>query len=166
MLTVVTLSSQGALRALPAAHAAVTAVPAAHPAGLFDKTRVVLHLGIAYGVFHHWVYKPFKAGTLNLNHKVNLIKAGAALLFAVHEVRTAAGITSKSNDPILKKLNGVLAGIESKFQSVGNMFHNPSSNLSNADISSAINGLNSQVNASNGILNAPDAAISKLGSFQ
>jgi hypothetical protein len=90
--------------------------------------------------------------------------AGAALLFAVHAVRAATNIPGKSSDPILKKLNGVIVGIESKFQSIGEQFKSPS-NLTNGQISSAINGLNGQVNASNGILNVPDAAISKLGSF-
>jgi hypothetical protein len=93
-----------------------------------------------------------------------LIKAGAALLFAVHEVQAAVGITSKSNDPILKKLNGVIEGVQSKFQSVGNMFKSPK-NLTDGQISSAIDGLNSQVNTSNSILNAPDATLSKLGNY-
>jgi hypothetical protein len=53
----------------------------------FDKTKFVLHAGLAFGAFHHFVYKPYKAGTL---HGFGpLAKAGLAGLFTVHELRLA-----------------------------------------------------------------------------
>ena len=40
----------------------------------FDKTKFVLHPGLAFGAFHHFIYAPYKAGRL---HGVGaLAKAG------------------------------------------------------------------------------------------
>lgn len=146
-------------------HAATASAPAQHQAAFFDKTRVIIHLAVAYGVFHHWVYKPWKAGNLNLNHKGNLIKGGLALLFAVHEVRKAINITSKSNSPLLQKLNTLLVGLGNKFQSLGDLFHKSPDTLSNNDVNKGITDLNSGVDQSNKLLNAPDAPLSALGNF-
>jgi hypothetical protein len=53
----------------------------------FDKTKFVLHAGLAFGAFHHFIYKPYKAGTL---HGVGpLAKAGLAGVFTVHELKLA-----------------------------------------------------------------------------
>jgi hypothetical protein len=138
---------------------------AAHPAALFDKTRVVLHLALAYGVFHHWVWNPFRAHNLSVHHPITLIKAGAALLFAVHEVKVAYGITSHSSSPTLKALNGVLLNIANKFQSVGTQFHNNPQNVTDGQVASAVNDLNNSVNSSNKVLKVPDAPASKLPGF-
>ncbi len=146
-------------------HAAPAAIHAGHAAAFFDKTRVVVHLAIAYGVFHHWIWKPYKAGNLNLNHKVALIKAGLALLFAVHEIHKALDITKKSNSGTLKHLNGLLVGLEAKFSKVGDLFHKAPADLTDAQIGSSITDLNSGVDASNKVLNAPDAPIGALGNF-
>ncbi|MDT7558201.1 MAG: hypothetical protein QOI68_2671 [Pseudonocardiales bacterium] len=53
----------------------------------FDKTKFVLHAGLAFGAFHHWIYAPFKAG--NLHGFGALAKAGLAGLFTVHELKLA-----------------------------------------------------------------------------
>jgi hypothetical protein len=53
----------------------------------FDKTKFVLHAGLAFGAFHHFIYAPYKAGYL---HGVGaLAKAGLAGLFTVHELKLA-----------------------------------------------------------------------------
>lgn len=53
----------------------------------FDETKFVLHAGLAFGAFHHFIYGPYKAGTL---HGVGaLAKAGLAGLFTVHELKLA-----------------------------------------------------------------------------
>jgi hypothetical protein len=31
----------------------------------FDKTKFVLHAGLGFGAFHHFIYAPYKAGTLH-----------------------------------------------------------------------------------------------------
>lgn len=53
----------------------------------FDKTKFVLHAGLAFGAFHHFIYAPYKAGTLH--GPVALAKAGLAGLFTVHELKLA-----------------------------------------------------------------------------
>jgi len=61
---------------------------------LFDKTRFVGDLGVAYFCFHHWVYAPYKAGAFasGAPHRTKaLIKGGAALLFAINRVKAATG---------------------------------------------------------------------------
>jgi len=63
------------------------------PAGKtsFAKTKFVLHSGLAFGVFHRWIYKPFKKGTFNhpLSHKLAFTKGLLAAGFVLHEVKLA-----------------------------------------------------------------------------
>lgn len=165
LLLAVAVSTAPATPLAAPVHAAPAAAPAAHPAAFFDKTRVVIHLAIAYGVFHHWVWKPFKAGDLSVSHKIALVKAGLALLFAVHEIHKALDITSHSNSDTLKKLNSVLVGLETKFTNIGNLFHKSPNDLTDTTVSKSVNDLNSGVDASNKIVNAPDAPIGSLGNF-
>ncbi len=87
-----------------------------------DKTRFVAHLGVAYFCFHHWVMRPYEAGafTGGAPHRVSsLVKGGAALLFAVHEVKVSEKIARKSNDPLLQKLVASVSGLSTSFASVG-----------------------------------------------
>ncbi len=53
----------------------------------FDKTKFVLHAGLAFGAFHHFIYAPYKAS--NLHGFAVLAKAGLAGLFTVHELKLA-----------------------------------------------------------------------------
>src|SRR4030088_2328381 len=53
----------------------------------FAKTKVVLHMGLAFGAFHRYIYKPLRAGAFKsgaAGRVKALLKAGAAALFAVH----------------------------------------------------------------------------------
>ena len=98
--------------------------PAAlEPASAFlDKTRFVLHLGVAYFCFHHWVMAPYQAGAFAAGapHRTStIVKGGIALLFAVHEVHVAQEIAAKSNDPLLKKLNGEVVALSGSFLAIG-----------------------------------------------
>lgn len=58
----------------------------------FAKTKFVLHAGLAFGAFKHWIYNPVKAGDLKhpFSHKLTLIKAGLASAFVYHELTLAA----------------------------------------------------------------------------
>ncbi len=93
------------------------------PASAFlDKTRFLAHLGVAYFAFHHWVMKPYQQGAFasGAPHRtIAIVKAGAALLFAVHEARVSQRIAQKSNDPLLKKLDAGVAGLMGTFGAVG-----------------------------------------------
>jgi len=87
-----------------------------------DKTRFVAHLGVAYFCFHHWVLKPYQAGDFQSGapHRIStIVKGGAALLFAVHEVRVAEKIAHNSPDPLLQKLDGGLTSLMGSFSTVG-----------------------------------------------
>ncbi|GAC1441576.1 MAG: hypothetical protein NVSMB55_09770 [Mycobacteriales bacterium] len=59
----------------------------------FAKTKFVLHGGLAFGAFHRYLYKPFRAGTFTtgttLRRAFAFGKAGAAALFIKREVRLA-----------------------------------------------------------------------------
>jgi hypothetical protein len=87
-----------------------------------DKTRFVLHLGIAYFCFHHWVLKPYQDGKFanGAPGRVGtIVKAGAALLFAYHEVKVADKIAKNSKSPLLQKLDGGLTALQTQFSTVG-----------------------------------------------
>ncbi|MDQ6933005.1 MAG: hypothetical protein M3160_07495 [Candidatus Eremiobacteraeota bacterium] len=87
-----------------------------------DKTRFAAHLGIAYFCFHHWVLNPYREGRFasGAPHRVSsIVKGGAALLFAVHEVKVSEKIARKSNDPLLNKMAGGLGALAGSFAAVG-----------------------------------------------
>ncbi len=89
---------------------------------LLDKTRFVAHLGVAYFAFHHFVMAPYQQGLFasgTPGRTGKLAKGGIALLFAVHEVKVAQRIASKSNDPLLQKLDSGVAGLAGSFATVG-----------------------------------------------
>lgn len=87
-------------------------------AALFDKTRFLLHAGIAFFAVHH-VYKKYKAGAFNSGapHRVRTIVAnGALLLIGYHEAKVAYGIAEKSNS---KTLHAVIAPLNALTASLG-----------------------------------------------
>jgi hypothetical protein len=96
---------------------------AAKPASAFlDKTRFVAHLGVAYFCFHHWVVKPLQAGEFadGAPHRVStIVKGGAALLFAYHEVKVSEKIAHDSKSPLLHSLDAKLIALGASFATVG-----------------------------------------------
>lgn len=100
--TVTTTNASGAV--------ATTTVPNVH----FAKTKFALHLGVAFGAFHRYIYKPFKAGAFKAGAPGRvqaLLKAGAAALFAAHELKTARG-DALSDDhlrPLAEKVQDLLS---------------------------------------------------------
>ncbi|MDQ2664098.1 MAG: hypothetical protein M3Y18_08725 [Candidatus Eremiobacteraeota bacterium] len=103
------------------------------PASAFlDKTRFAVHLGIAYYCFHHWVLNPYKEGKFagGAPHRTGtIVKAGAALLFAVTQVRSAQKIARNSNDRTLQKIvgaagaMGAMGGLGGLAGSLGSVAH-------------------------------------------
>lgn len=121
-----------------------------------DKTRFVAHLGIAYFAFHHFVWRPYEAGAFNNGapHRLStIVKGGAALLFAVHEVQVADKIAKDSNDPLLHKLDGALTGLESQFGTIGQKLKNGTFDPKD------IEGLNSSANGVSSAAAADGATI-------
>jgi hypothetical protein len=69
----------------------------------FAKTKFVLHAGLAFGAFHHFIYEPYKAGAFHGPHKFGtFLKAGAAGLFAWHEWKLAQADARAS--PLLSRV--------------------------------------------------------------
>ena len=63
----------------------------AHPATALAVTKFLLHAGISYYVFDHYIYQPFKAGDLHgFTHAFTIAKAAIAALFVYHEVKLMA----------------------------------------------------------------------------
>lgn len=102
--------------------AALLTVSLGRADAFLDKTRFVAHLGVAYFCFHHWVLKPYEHGDFasGAPHRVTtIVKGGAALLFAVHEVRVSEKIAKNSPDPLLQKLDGGLTDLTASFGAIG-----------------------------------------------
>jgi hypothetical protein len=82
--------------------------------------KFLLHSGLAFGAFHRWIYKPYKAGNFtggNLSkHKAAAAKAALAALFAYHEVKLA--VEAGKSSPTVSKLLAPLTALQSKLQAV------------------------------------------------
>lgn len=85
----------------------------------FAKTKFVLHSGLAFGAFHRYLYKPFKAGTFQKGAKGRIgafIKGGLAALFVKREVRLASEDV-KANPTLCKAIAAPLAKVGNTVQS-------------------------------------------------
>lgn len=104
-------SSTGASSATPTTHV--------H----FAKTKFVLHAGLAFGAFHRYIYKPFRSGgfTPISSHKLAIVKAAAAGLFAYHEVKIA--LVDARSSPTLSKLVSPLTALQARLGSLGRQLH-------------------------------------------
>lgn len=85
----------------------------------FAKTKFILHAGLAFGAFHRYIVKPFRAGKFRKGASGRtkaLVKAAAAGLFAVHELKQArrAALSDDRLRPLAQKIDGLgskLAGL-------------------------------------------------------
>ncbi len=81
----------------------------------FAKTKFVLHAGLAFGAFHRYIYKPFKAGAFSgglFHHKLATLKAALAAAFAYHELNLALGDARSSK--VLSTLLAPLLALQTK----------------------------------------------------
>jgi hypothetical protein len=85
----------------------------------FAKTKFLLHAGLAFGAFHRYIYKPYKAGKFSppLQHKLQIVKAGAAALFAYHETKQA--LAAARGSKLLSKLLSPLLALQDKLSALG-----------------------------------------------
>ncbi|WP_344837391.1 hypothetical protein [Actinocorallia longicatena] len=70
----------------------------------FAKTRFAADMGLAFGTFYRWIYKPFQAGTFKAGadgRKTAIAKGAAAGLFTVNRLNAARKLVSA--DPTLCK---------------------------------------------------------------
>ena len=114
--------------------------------GHLPTAKFVLHAGLAFGAFHRYIYKPFKAGSFTrgsfFKHKLELVKAGLAGLFAYHELKLEVADAKAS--PILSKLLTPVTALAAKLSALGSDLKSghlaPSSVQSaNSDITSLAN---------------------------
>jgi hypothetical protein len=91
-----------------------TPAPTTH----FAKTKFVFHVGLAFGAFHRWIYKPFKAGVFSrpASHKAAFVKAALAALFTYHELKLAAADVKSSK--ILSTLFAPITFLANKFRAM------------------------------------------------
>lgn len=85
-------SSSNSSSAAAAGTSGSTSTSSTPNVGRLPTVKFVLHAGLAFGAFHRYIYKPFKAGDFSggiLKHKLTLVKAGLAGLFAYHELKLA-----------------------------------------------------------------------------
>jgi len=89
----------------------------------FAKTKFLLHAGLAFGAFHRYIYKPFRSGgfTPPASHKLAIVKAGAAALFAYHEIKIA--LIDAQSSPLLSKLVSPITGLQTRLSSLGQHLH-------------------------------------------
>jgi hypothetical protein len=78
----------------------------------FAKTKFVLHAGLAFGAFHRYIYKPFRAHQFTKGapgRTKAFAKAGAAGLFAAHELKQAnrAALSDDRLRPLAQKVGGL-----------------------------------------------------------
>lgn len=80
-------------------------------------TKFLLHAGIAYYVFDHYIWKPFKAGDLHgFTHAFTIAKAVVAAVFVYHEVKLMAGDVKGSKT--LSFLTAPIAAVIAKLESL------------------------------------------------
>jgi hypothetical protein len=109
-------SSSSAAGAPAAAEAAATSTAA--PTTKFAKTKFIFHAALAFGAFHHFIYKPFRAGDFKhpLLHKLTLLKAGLAGLFVYHELKLAS--TDVESSKLLSALFSPITLVANKLQAL------------------------------------------------
>ncbi|WP_019012288.1 hypothetical protein [Deinococcus aquatilis] len=92
-------------------------------ATVLEKAKFVFHLGAAYYAFNTWVWKPYRQYKFQVgaaNQRLNIIKAGGALLFAAVQVNAAIKMTRNTQDPFLSKIGGLLPNFSKSLTAVGN----------------------------------------------
>jgi hypothetical protein len=78
----------------------------------FANTKFVLHMGLAFGAFHRYIYEPLRAGALSHGapHRLATLAKGAlAAAFIVHELRIAREDALSSNQlrPLLVRVENL-----------------------------------------------------------
>lgn len=105
------------------------------------KTKFVIHAGLAFGAFHRYIYKPFKAGRFAhpASSKLALVKGGVAGIFAYHEVKVA--LKDAQSSRLLSKLVSPLTALQAKLSALGSALKRGKSdpaaiNAANSDVTS------------------------------
>ena len=103
----------------------------------FAKTKLVLHAGLAFGAFHRYLYKPFRAGTFTsgstLHRTLVIGKAGASALFIKREIRLSIEDV-KANPTLCKTIAAPLRTLEANVgDAIARLRHGDTSGLERAN---------------------------------
>ncbi len=102
----------------------------------FAKSKFVLHTGLAFGTFHRYIYKPFKAGQFSSGASgrvATFAKAGATALFAKREIRLASQDV-KANPTLCRVLAAPLSKLAATFDGLSTKLkHGDTSGVSDAN---------------------------------
>lgn len=84
----------------------------------FAKTKFVVNAGLAFGAFHRYILKPYKAGKFRKGapgRKTAFVKAGAAGLFAYNRLKAARrdALASDTLRPVVDKIDSSLGRLKS-----------------------------------------------------
>jgi len=110
------------------------------------KAKFVIHAGLAFGAFHRYLYKPFKAGTFKPHAQGRvraLVKGGLSGAFAYHELKLA--LTDAQGDPTLAKLVAPVTALQERIRSTGDAVKSGNANPQDLEgTNSAVEQLRSQ----------------------
>jgi hypothetical protein len=84
----------------------------------FAKTKFLLHAGLAFGAFHRYLWKPYRAGTFGQGASGRVtafVKGGLAALFVKREVRLASEDV-KADPTLCRAIAAPLASIGNDVQ--------------------------------------------------
>lgn len=103
----------------------------------FAKTKLVLHAGLAFGAFHRYLYKPFRAGTFTsgstLHRTLVIAKAGASALFIKREIRLSIEDV-KANPAMCNAIAAPLRTLETTVgDAISKLKHGDTSGLESAN---------------------------------
>jgi hypothetical protein len=113
-------SSSSTVAAASSSSSQTTSASSTSNVGRLPTVKFVLHAGLAFGAFHRYIYKPFKAGDFSgglFKHKLTVVKAGLAGLFAYHELKLA--VKDAQASPTLAKLVAPVTALADKLKSIG-----------------------------------------------
>lgn len=122
--------------------------------GKLPTVKFVLHAGLAFGAFHRYIYKPFKAGDFSgglFKHKLTVVKAGLAGLFAYHELKLA--VKDAQASPKLSKLVAPITALADKLKSIG------SSVKSGKPDASSLSSANGDITSLSGLASAAGISV-------
>jgi hypothetical protein len=129
----------------------------------FAKTKFLLHSGLAFGAFHRYILKPFRGGLFSKGAPGRvkaLVKAGAAALFAAHELKQAnrAALSDNRLRPLAQKLDGLAGRLASLGPALKSGSFSPAALLGANKIADSVAGQSSGLGAT-----IKDKAVPALG---
>lgn len=84
--------------------------------------KFLLHMGLAFGAFHHFIYSPVRSGAIThpLSHPMTVVQAGLAALFISHELNLAAqdAQSSRAMRPVTAPLTAAVGRLRALKSSI------------------------------------------------